>query len=157
MVGRRDQTTGRDWTERLSNSILIVEDEPSLREALAAVLGGAGLRVYTVADGREAIRVLCDHCIDAVLLDLAMQGMDGITLLELVRQELGWTALGIVVFTGAGDVSVLPRLRELGVDSVLTKGRSSNEAILAAIERAIERQALGASRGLFPIPAVRYI
>jgi len=86
-----------------------------------------------------------------------MQGMDGITLLELIRQELGWTALGIVVFTGAGDVSVLPRLHELGIDCVLTKGISSNDEILAAIEQAIERQALGASRGLFPIPAVRYI
>jgi DNA-binding response OmpR family regulator len=58
-------------------NLLVVDDDPSVREALVLVLGHDGFDVSTAVDGREAIRMLALAPPDAVILDVLMPGLDG--------------------------------------------------------------------------------
>lgn len=57
--------------------ILVVDDEPSIRELLADALAQEGYEVFTAANGLQALRLLQVHAVNAILLDLAMPVMDG--------------------------------------------------------------------------------
>jgi len=67
--------------------VLVVDDEPSVRELAAATLKRAGLTVITAFDGNDALRQFKDHMreIQAVLLDMSMPGMDGIEVLQQIE------------------------------------------------------------------------
>ena len=68
--------------------ILIVEDDPSLREAIADTLELAGRTHVAVDGGEEALRVLADKAFSIVVSDVRMMPMDGIQLLKEIRQRL---------------------------------------------------------------------
>lgn len=71
-----------------SNAIIVVEDEPDLRETIREFLEMEGFRVRTAANGREALELLgADLCSCLVLLDLMMPEMNGWEFLETVRKE----------------------------------------------------------------------
>jgi len=65
-----------------ATDVLVVEDEPDVRASVADILRGAGYRVAEAADGKEALAVLSSEEVGAVLLDLRMPRMDGITLVD---------------------------------------------------------------------------
>ena len=64
-------------------TILLVDDEPDLREVGAAILAEPGYTVLTAADGYEALRVLVDRVVDLMITDVQMPGISGF---ELARQ-----------------------------------------------------------------------
>ena len=70
-------------------NILVVEDEPNLRDALCLAIECAGHRVIGAADGPQALRMIerntGDHALNLVITDLRMQPMDGLTLLREIR------------------------------------------------------------------------
>ena len=70
-----------------SLTLLVVDDEPAWVGALGAVLGKAGHRIVAAYDGEEALRRFRAERVDAVLLDLAMPGMDGSTVARQMRAE----------------------------------------------------------------------
>src|SRR6202453_4738538 len=65
--------------------LLVVDDDPSVREALALVLDLGGFDVVTAIDGREAIRTLSVDSPDAVILDVLMPGLDGLEVCRRMR------------------------------------------------------------------------
>jgi len=67
--------------------ILIVDDEPMLRETYARVLGRAGYRVSEAANGHDAIAALDSGAFDAILCDITMPGLNGIEMLRAVRER----------------------------------------------------------------------
>ena len=67
--------------------ILVVDDEPALRQAYVRILTGAGFDAHGVGDGREAAGALETGTYDAILSDITMPGMDGIQLLRAVRKR----------------------------------------------------------------------
>ncbi len=80
--------------------ILVVEDNPALRELVSAVLVRAGYRVATAADGRQALHYLeAGPRPDLILLDMLMPGLDGWHFLERLRR-LGPPQIPVVVTTG---------------------------------------------------------
>lgn len=66
--------------------VLIVEDDADLRDALAAIIEGAGYAVLTAADGRDALALAAEHPPALVLLDLVMPVMGGQEALAALRQ-----------------------------------------------------------------------
>jgi CheY-like chemotaxis protein len=64
-------------------TLLLVEDDPEIREATSALLREDGFRVLAADDGYEAIRVLVDHQVDLLFTDIAMPGISGV---QLARQ-----------------------------------------------------------------------
>jgi CheY-like chemotaxis protein len=86
--------------------VLIVEDDPDMRESMESVLGYAGHTIATVADGREALAVLADrrHLPCVIVLDLMMPGMNGFDLRARLRADPSLAAIPVLVLTGAGPL-----------------------------------------------------
>ena len=66
-------------------SVLIVDDDAAMRDALGEAVRDLGYDLQEAASGAEALRLLDAHPIDAVLLDLRMPGMDGLEVLRRIR------------------------------------------------------------------------
>jgi two-component system, OmpR family, response regulator RegX3 len=127
----------------MPRTILVVEDEPILRETLAEALEGDGFAVRTAADGPAAVAAFRDAPPDLVLLDLMLPGMSGIDVTRQLRAE---SAVPIVMLTARdSEVDKVVGL-ELGADDYVTKPFSLRE--LSARIRAIFRRtdALGATQ-----------
>src|SRR5512134_2023251 len=67
-------------------SVLVIDDEEIIREALEALLSAEGYRVTTAATGREGLDAIANRSIDTVLLDLMLPDMNGIEVLDEIRR-----------------------------------------------------------------------
>lgn len=119
----------------MARSILVVEDEPTLRETLVEALDADGFRVTSAGDGRAALeRFRSDHP-DLVLLDLLLPEISGIDVCRLIRAE---SSVPIIMLTARGsEVDKVVGL-ELGADDYVTKPFSIRE--LTARIRAVFRR-----------------
>lgn len=100
--------------------ILVVDDDPDLRDIIALVLRRAGYVVEGAADGAEALDLMRRHRPDAVLLDLAMPVMDGRTFLEVKRGDPALAPVPVVIMSA--DVVTADALRlQYGVQGFLRK------------------------------------
>src|SRR5687767_2234741 len=124
----------RPMTDGLT--ILVVDDEPAWVGALGALLGKAGHRIVAAYDGDEALRRFRAERIDAVLLDLAMPGLDGA---EVARQMRADSDVPILIVSGERDRSVPAELLDLGADDFIRKGAPSAE-LLARIRAVVRRR-----------------
>jgi two-component system response regulator RegX3 len=119
----------------MARTILVVEDEPTLRETLAEALESDGFAVRTAADGPAAVASFRELQPDLVLLDLMLPGMSGIDVTRVLRGE---SAVPIVMLTARdSEVDKVVGL-ELGADDYVTKPFSLRE--LSARIRAIFRR-----------------
>jgi two-component system, OmpR family, response regulator RegX3 len=116
--------------------ILIVEDEKSLSEPLAYLLGKEGYETTIIADGLEAIAEFDRHGTDLVLLDLMLPGMQGT---EVCRELRTRSSVPIIMLTAKdSEVDIVVGL-ELGADDYVTKPYSSRE-LLARIRAVLRRK-----------------
>lgn len=117
-------------------TILVVDDEPAWVGALGAVLGRAGHRIIAAYDGDEALRRFRADRVDAVLLDLAMPGLDGA---EVCRQMRAESDVPILIVSGERDKGTPAEMLDLGADDYVRKGAPSNE-LLARIRAVVRRR-----------------
>src|SRR5687767_15223171 len=117
--------------------ILIVEDEPLLANRLAATLGERGYAADIATDGERADFLVSTETYDAVILDLGLPRIDGLTLLE--RWRAGGIAVPVLVLTARGSWSEKVRGIDGGADDYLTKPFQMEE-LLAQIGRASCRE-----------------
>jgi DNA-binding response OmpR family regulator len=119
----------------MTRSVLVVDDEPTLRETLAEALEQDGLRVVTAADGREALDVFRAESPDVVLLDLMLPQISGIDVCRIIRRE---SAVPIVMLTAKdSEIDKVVGL-ELGADDYVTKPFSLRE-LMARIRSQLRR------------------
>src|SRR5438270_12097430 len=97
--------------------ILLVDDEPALRELLRVTFEGAAISVDEAGSGEEALASLAVRLPDAIVLDLRMPGMDGAELCRRLRRDPLTRRLPIVVLSG-GDVEALERACRAGAAGV---------------------------------------
>ncbi len=132
--------------------ILVVEDEPTLAAQLAATLQAAGYAVDTAANGRDAGYMGEVETFDAVVLDLGLPMVDGLTVLKR------WRALGrtmpVLILTARGDWHEKVAGIDAGADDYLTKPFHMEE-LLARIRALIRRAAGRASAEIACGPLVR--
>ena len=87
--------------------VLIVEDDPDMRESMESVLTYAGHAITAVADGREALTWLTGNrpppCV--IVLDLMMPGMNGFELRSRMQADPALATIPVVVLTGAGTLA----------------------------------------------------
>jgi len=124
----------------MARTILVVDDEPTLRETLAEALEADGFRVVTAADGREALAQFREHRPELVVLDLMLPELSGIEVCRIIRQESGVPILMLTAKSSELD-KVLGL--ELGADDYVTKPFSLRE--LSARVRALLRRTEQAS------------
>jgi len=119
--------------------ILIVEDESLLANRLASTLGESGYAADIAADGERADFLVSTETYDAILLDLGLPRIDGLTLLE--RWRAAGIAVPVLVLTARGSWSEKVRGIDGGADDYLTKPFRMEE--LLARLRALIRRASG--------------
>jgi DNA-binding response OmpR family regulator len=121
--------------------VLLVEDDPSIREVAALGLNQAGFRVTTAADGREALLQFRQRGYDLVVLDLMLPHLDGYEVCRELRRE---SRVPIIMLSAKSDtVDVVVGL-ELGADDYVTKPFDMPELVArarAALRRAAETPA----------------
>ncbi|GAA2044756.1 response regulator transcription factor [Catenulispora yoronensis] len=130
--------------------ILVVEDEPTLGEAIAARLRAEGFATHLAADGPSAVRTAQEQLPDLIVLDVMLPGFDG---LEVCRRIQAERAVPVLMVTARDDESDLIEGLRTGADDYLTKPFSMRELIarVHALLRRVERAAeLGAAAGAEP-------
>jgi DNA-binding response OmpR family regulator len=117
-------------------AILLVEDDPSVREAVAMALEGGGHRVVTAATGDEAVERWRRHRPDLVLLDVMLPGRDGFDVCRAIRAS---DQVPIIMLTARSDpIDVVVGL-ESGADDYVTKPFETR-VLLARIKAVLRRQ-----------------
>lgn len=91
----------------MSKKILMVEDEPDIREAVRASLKSRGYLVVLAADGEEGLRKVKSEKPDLVLLDIVMPRLDGWQVLKAIRNDEATRALPVVMLTANRETSSL--------------------------------------------------
>ena len=132
------QPPQRPPPNRLAALVLVVDDHADLREVTTSVLACNGYDVIEAVDGRQAIRSLCEHAPDLVILDLNMPVMDGWQFrAEQQRLPDGHlSAIPVLVVSGADEApDHVATLRAVG----LVKKPFQPAQLLAAVERALTR------------------
>jgi DNA-binding response OmpR family regulator len=119
----------------MARTILVVDDEPTLRETLVDALEADGFRVVAAADGREALTLFRAERPDLVLLDLMLPELSGIEVCRIIRSESG---VPIVMLTAKDSELDKVVGLELGADDYVTKPFSLRE--LSARIRALFRR-----------------
>jgi len=119
--------------------ILVVDDEPSARLGLDRLLSQAGFRVRVAADGQAGLQAAGEFAPDVVVTDLKMPRMDGIALLQRLREQD--RDLPVIVATAFGEVASAVAAMRAGADDYLTKPLDIDELVLA-IDRAMARRSL---------------
>ena len=118
-------------------TVFIVDDDPSVRDALGLLLGVHDYRLAVFADADSFLRALKPHWHGCLLLDIRMPGMDGLSLQKKLL-ELGCD-LPVVIMTGHGDVdSAREAFRAMAVDFL--EKPLDGARLLAAIAEDFERQ-----------------
>ncbi|MFA7279768.1 MAG: sigma-54 dependent transcriptional regulator [Sterolibacterium sp.] len=112
--------------------ILVVEDDPSLREAVCDTLLLAGKSVVSAPGGAEAMALLSTQAVSLVVSDVRMMPMDGITLLKEIRTR--WSHLPVVLMTAYADVDRAVEAMRAGACDFLLKPFEP-QALLAHIEK----------------------
>ena len=121
-------------------TILVVEDDQSLRDYVSLVLEAEGYRVLQADRGESALRVLCERTPDLIISDIVMPGMDGLELLERVRANVAWCSIPFVFLTAKAGRSDVRYGMGLGADDYLPKPFELAE-LLSAVEARLVRAA----------------
>ena len=103
----------------MTTTVLVVEDDQSLRDALGMTLELGGFQVHGVADGYAALDVLAEHDIDLVVSDVQMRKMDGHTLLRQIKAQR--TDLPVLMMTAYGTIQNAVQAMRDGAADYLVK------------------------------------
>src|SRR3954466_8115830 len=116
--------------------VLVVDDDPTIRDLISDYLTGNELRVTAVADGSRMQAILADQVVDLIVLDLKLRGEDGMALARRLRDD---SQIPIVMLTGRAEEADRVMGLELGADDYLTKPFSTRE-LLARIRSILRRR-----------------
>ncbi|MEO7112117.1 MAG: response regulator [Polyangiaceae bacterium] len=122
--------------------ILVVDDSPSIRKVVSAILEARGYSVRAVDDGDVGLKALAEEPFALILLDFTMPTMNGLQFTRAMRAVERWRTIPVVLMTGRAD-----RVREQFVElsgalDVITKP-FDEEALVTVVEHALERAARG--------------
>ena len=139
-------------------TVLIAEDEYAARTALGALLEGQGFRVLLAEDGTQALSLILHEEPEAVLLDIRMPGLDGLTVLKNALK--GGSTATFVIMTAHGDSSTAIEAMKLGAFDYLAKPLDFPQ-LLTQLNRAIEHRRMmqanverGSEAGAMPGPSM---
>jgi CheY-like chemotaxis protein len=101
--------------------VLLVDDEPVIRELVQAMLEGGGVEVRCIADGARALQEVRAARPDLVLLDIVMPGLDGLSVLRLLRAEPGLAGVPIHMLTARARPADHAAAELAGADGYIEK------------------------------------
>ncbi|MCK5228457.1 MAG: response regulator [Desulfobulbaceae bacterium] len=113
--------------EKFEAKVLLVDDEEQFLEMLSERLETRGLKVNSATSGEEALDLVSDKSFDAIVVDLAMPGIDGIETLRRIKEKR--PDLEIIMLTGQATVKSGIEAMKLGAEDFLEKPVDINELL----------------------------
>ena len=130
----------------MSDTVLIVDDEPSIIQSLQGILTDEGFEVMAADAGLKALDIIKETIPDIVLLDIWMPDIDGIETLERIREL--YPGLQVIMISGHGTIETAVRATKLGAYDFIEKPLSL-EKVLLSINNALKYNRLEAELDLF--------
>jgi len=127
--------TAPEKTSSVSTHVLVVDDDPSIRQMVLDYLGDNEISVTALASGNEIARVTGQKTIDLLILDLKLPGENGMDIARRIRAD---SNMPIIMLTGCKEEADRVMALELGADDYLTKPFSPRE-LLARIRALLRR------------------
>ena len=109
---------------QIREKVLVIEDEKTIAQFIAAILSGSGYEALQARTGSEALSMISSHCPDLVILDLGLPDMDGC---EVLRQLRRWTRTPVIVVSARSEEDEKVKALDLGADDYITKPFGTNE------------------------------
>jgi CheY-like chemotaxis protein len=128
-------------------TVLVVDDEPTIRTLVNAILEGSGVRTLEAADGPEALDMARRHQPDLVLLDVVMPRMDGFTVCQRIKAEKSMARAPVLLLTALVQESDHQRARSVGADGIVQKPFSP-----AVLRATVQAMLDGGKEGQVPLP-----
>ncbi|MCW5971600.1 MAG: sigma-54-dependent Fis family transcriptional regulator [Blastocatellales bacterium] len=123
----------------MAHSVLIVDDEPGIRQSLRGVLEDEGFAVNAVGSGEACLRAFEEKLYSLVMLDVWLPGIDGIE--TLARLKALYPDVGVIMISGHGKIETAVRATKLGAYDFIEKPLSLEKTVLA-LKNAIHQQEL---------------
>ena len=126
----------RDTPRRPLGRILVVDDEPEVVAILTKSFSDAGYTVDAAAHGGDALIAVSQYQPDVVVLDILMEGLDGVQVLERIRSLD--PSIRVIMITGSTDATLKPTAMSMGAFAYVSKPVSLvhlHEAVAAAFGR----------------------
>ena len=101
--------------------VLVVDDDPAMRDVLERILETENLTVHTAVDGNDALQKTLSLKPDLILLDINMPRLDGLTLCQTIRTGKDTQNIPIIIVTGHSSRGRLEQCMEAGADDYLAK------------------------------------
>jgi len=125
----------------LTQSVLVVDDEPMARTLLRLMLVRAGFQVTEAEDGYDALAKVKGNQPDLILLDVMMPGIDGFVVCETLRSEEETSRLPIIMLSAKTDLNSISKGLKVGATKYLTKPISPDE-LTRQVRDALEQNPL---------------
>lgn len=138
----------------MQKQILIVEDEPAIRDMVAFALNRAGLEAVHAADTRAAQDAIMQRVPDLILLDWMLPGMSGLEFARRLRREEMTREVPIIMLTARGEENDRVGGLEAGVDDYVVKPFSTRE-LVARIKAVIRRTQSETEQGTVELGGLR--
>ena len=122
-------------------SLLVVDDEPGIRQSLGGVLEDEGYAVTTVGSAEAALEHLAAEPVDAVLLDIWLPKMDGLEALTRIQEMPAETRPPVIMISGHGNIETAVKATKLGAYDFLEKPLTI-EKVLVTVKNAIQQRKL---------------
>lgn len=116
------------------DSVLVVDDDAAVSHVLSALLGQAGFEALRASSGEEALRLLEKRRVDVIVSDVRMPGLDGLALLERVRQ--GWPDIPVILLTAHASVSLAVEAMKAGAHDFIEKP-FERDSVLYVVKKAL--------------------
>jgi len=113
----------------MSDTVLIVDDEPNIVKMVEARLKSNGYEVLTATGGEEGLHKCKRHKPDAVVLDILMPDMDGSAVAAAIREDPDTRKIPIIFLTGIIKPNEVPKSREIGGQYFITKPFNSRDLL----------------------------
>ena len=119
----------------IPKSILLIEDEPALHEAIKLKLEKAGIKVYSFFTAEEAVPFLKKEKPDLVWLDILLPGMNGLEFLKQIREDFSLINLPVIIVSVSHSSEKIKKAFELNVLDFIVKSDNSLDDIIKKVER----------------------
>ena len=118
----------------MGKTVLLIEDEPNIIEAISFILTRDGWAVATHSNGHDAVGVVQDKKPDIVILDVMLPGKTGYEILRELRENRDTSALPVLMLTAKGQVKDREMAERVGASRFMTKPFSNAEVLEAVRE-----------------------
>jgi two-component system nitrogen regulation response regulator NtrX len=135
--------------------ILVIDDEPGIRETLCAVLEDEGYAAEAAPDGESGLARLAEFPFDCVLLDVWMPGLDGMDVLNRIEERPEAERPAVVMISGHATIETAVRATKMGAFDFLEKPLTI-EKVVVVVKNSIEQRRLAMELARLGEPMMRY-